>query len=657
MNPILNDTRIQVHIHSEPFAGRPQPRTTRGEPGERMEKVEETTKENQFGALREITYHDGATGLSAVNHIQQYGDLPIQRRWVTISNTSTKPFTIDTLYAAYLGRIPWTDDRKQFLLHVPHNKCHTEGQWRVNSLDSLGLVKAHADMYVRYTARSSSSREYLPMAMLEDTLQNGTLVWQIEYSGSWMWELGQMNDQKEFLELAIGGLSEEHTHWYRTLHPGDEFVSMPIAVGHIQGTAEDALAAMVEYRRAACKPPHPIDDGCPVIFNDYMNCLMGYANREKSLPLIPLAADAGCEVYMVDGGWYGKEGWQEIGDWHEDRVKYPNGLNEIFDLVRNRGMIPGLWMEIESAAQSVPLAQQPDDWFLSVRGVRNLFNGCYHLDFRHPDVRAFADETFDQVIEKYGLGYMKLDYNRTTMLGTDRDSDSTEDGALEHLSAYYNWFDAVRTRHPNVIFENCSSGGMRNDYGMLSRTQLCSSSDQTDYKLYPSVAVGCAAAILPEQLAVWSYPLKSGDREEAVFNMVTSILMRIHLAGEFWLISDEQRDAVHEAIALYKDRIRADIPRAIPFYPLGRPTIEQIDTFNAFGLYRVDTDRAWLAVWRLDSKEKRVQLPLPPGVAKLSTVRQAYPAQPQAPCSSSDGILTVELPQPYSARLFELRGA
>jgi hypothetical protein len=106
MNPILNDTRIQVHIHSEPFAGRPQPRTTRGEPGERMEKVEETTKENQFGALREITYHDGATGLSAVNHIQQYGDLPIQRRWVTISNTSTKPFTIDTLYAAYLGRIP-----------------------------------------------------------------------------------------------------------------------------------------------------------------------------------------------------------------------------------------------------------------------------------------------------------------------------------------------------------------------------------------------------------------------------------------------------------------------------------------------------------------------------------------------------------------------
>jgi alpha-galactosidase len=655
MKPTIDDTRIQVHVRSEPYAGRPQPRTTRGEPGDRMKKIDESARDNPFGAVREITYLDDATGLRAVNHTQHFGGLPVQRRWVTVSNTSGKPFTIDLIYAAYLGRLPWTDDRRQFLLHVPHNKCHTEGQWRVNSLSGLGLVKAHADMYLRYTARSSSCREYLPTAMLEDTLNNRTMVWQIEYSGSWMWEVGQMGDDRDFLDLAIGGLCEEHTHWFRTLEPGDEFTSMPVAVGCIDGNAENALAAMVEYRRKACKQPHPVDDECPVIFNDYMNCMMGYANREKSLPLVPLAADAGCEIYMVDGGWYGKEGWQEIGDWHEDRVKYPNGLNEIFDLVRDRGMIPGLWIEIESAAQEVPLAQKPDAWFLSVRGVRNLFNGCYHLDFRHPDVRAFADEAFDRVIKTYGLGYMKLDYNRTTILGTDRDSDSTEDGALEHLRAYYDWFDAVRARHPNVIFENCSSGGMRNDYGILSKTQLCSSSDQTNYKWYPSVAVGCAAAILPEQLAVWSYPLESGDREEAIFNMVSSLLMRIHLAGEIWAISDEQSDAVREAIALYKDRIRADIPRAIPFYPLGRPTIEQTDTFNAFGLYRADTNSAWLAVWRLDSKENQVQLPLPQGVADLSKVQQVYPAQPQAPLSCSDGILTVELPQPYSARLFELR--
>lgn len=655
METRFDGTRIQVHIHSEPFAGRPQPRTVWGQPGERLKKTGEVTTENQFGHLQEITFHDEPTGLGAVNHIQSFGHLPITRRWVTISNTSENAFTLDTLYAAYLSRISWVDDRRQFLLHLPHNKCHTEGQWRVNPLSALGLVKAHKDMYLRTMAKSSSSREYLPMAMLEDTLHNRTFVWQIEYSGSWMWELGQMDDEKQFLDLAIGGLNEEHTHWHRTLEPGEQFVSMPIAVGCVEGNGEDALAAMVEYRRTACRSAHPVDDGCPVIFNDYMNCLMGFANREKSLPLIPRAADAGCEIYTVDGGWYGKVGWQEIGDWHEDLQKYPNGLAEIFDRVRDRDMIPGLWMEIESAANNVPLAQKPNDWFLSVRGVRNHFNSCYHLDFRHPDVRAFADEAFDRVIGQYGLGYMKLDYNRTTMLGTDRDSASTEDGALEHLRAYYTWFDTVRARHPRVIFENCSSGGMRNDYGILSRTQLCSSSDQTNYKWYPSVAVGCAAAILPEQLAVWSYPLENGDREEAIFNMVSSLLMRIHLSGQIWLISDEQFNAVREAITLYKNRIRDDIARSIPFYPLGRPTIEQTDTYNAFGLYRPDTKTAWLAVWRLDTVEKRVRLRLPTEIKDITTLQQAYPAEPQTQIGYENGFLTVELPQPYSARLLALQ--
>jgi alpha-galactosidase len=652
--PTLHDERIQVHIRTEPYAGRPQPRTVGGQPGERLRKTDERALEEPIGPLRQITYEDDVTGLRAVHHTQFVEGLPIARYWVTLANTSSCSFTVDSLYAAYLGRIPWEDDRQQFRLHLPHNKCHTEGQWRVNPLSALGLVKAHNDMYVRTVARSSSCREYLPMAMLEDILHGWTLVWQIEYSGSWMWELGQMGDDREFLDLAVGGLNEEHLHWYRTLDPGDEFASMPVAFGCVEGDAEDALAAMVGYRRAACKIPHPVDDRCPVIFNDYMNCLWGFANREKSLPLIPRAADAGCEVYMVDGGWYGKEGWQEIGDWHEDRAKYPNGLNEIFDGVRDRGMIPGLWMEIESAANNVPLARKPDDWFLSVGGVRNLFNGCYHLDFRHPDVRAFADGAFDRVIEQYGLGYMKLDYNRTPILGTDRDSDSTEDGALEHIRAYYQWFDAVRARHPHVIFENCSSGGMRNDYGILSRTQLCSSSDQTNYKWYPSVAVGCAAAILPEQLAVWSYPMEDGDREEAIFNMVSSLLMRIHLSGQIWLISDEQFAAVCEAVTIYKETIRADIPHAMPFYPLGRPTIEQTDTFNAFGQYRSNAGRAWLAIWRLDAEESRIQVPLPAGVRDLSVAKQAYPAEAGGAIENSDGTLTVELPQRYSARVFEL---
>ena len=653
MNPTLDDTHIQVHIFGQMSASRPQPRTVGGQPGERMEPIEQTTSQNEHGQLRQLAYHDDATGLRARSDNQHFGDLPITRQWVKVTNASDKPMALDTLYGAYIRNIPWVDDRRQFRLHVAHNGCHAEGQWRMHKLPDLGLIKAQFDQHVRFMELSRSSQQYLPMAMLEDVMHHWTLIWQIEYSGGWMWDLGKQRAEP-CMDLALGGLDESHLHWYRVLQPGEQFVSLPVAFGCVEGDAEAALAAMVDYRRAACKPPHPVDDKCPVIFNDYMNCLLGYADRDKSLPLIPRACDAGCEIYVMDGGWYGKEGWQELGNWYENRSKFPNGLNEIFDLARDAGMMPGLWTEIEAIAHNMPEAQKPDDWFLSTRGVRNLFGFRHHLDFRHADVRAFADGVMDRVIDQYSLAYMKLDYNQTALLGTDRDADSPGDGGVQLTRAYYAWFDDVRRRHPQVIFENCASGGMRSDYGMLSRTQLASSSDQTNYKLYPSIAVGSAAAILPEQLAVWSYPLKGGDREEAIFNMVSSLLMRIHLSGQIWQISDEQFEAVREAVTLYKDRIRADIPRSMPFYPLGRPTLDETDAFNAFGLHAADVGRAWLAVWRLDTPTGRVDLPLPDALGRPAHIEQVSPAEPKADINCGAGRLAVELPQPYSARLFHL---
>ena len=61
-------------------------------------------------------------------------------------------------------------------------------------------------------------------------------------------------------------------------------------------------------------------------------------------------------------------------------------------------------------------------------------------------------------------------------------------------------------RFPQLVIENCGSGGGRMDYAMLAHHQLQSSSDQTDYRKYPAIVAGGLAAVLPEQFAVWSYP-------------------------------------------------------------------------------------------------------------------------------------------------------
>ena len=123
--------------------------------------------------------------------------------------------------------------------------------------------------------------------------------------------------------------------------------------------------------------------------------------------------------------------------------------------------------------------------------------------------------------------------------GTEYLADSPGQGLLEHNRAHLSWLDEVLARYPDLTIENCGSGGGRMEYAMLSHLQLQSSSDQEDYRLYPAIAVGESAAVLPEQLAIWSYQLANGDADAATFNLVNAMLFRIHQSGHLAELSPE----------------------------------------------------------------------------------------------------------------------
>ena len=53
---------------------------------------------------------------------------------------------------------------------------------------------------------------------------------------------------------------------------------------------------------------------------------------------------------IIDSGWYGnsEHWWDLVGDWEVNSQKFPNGLKEAADYIRSKGMVPGLWFEMES---------------------------------------------------------------------------------------------------------------------------------------------------------------------------------------------------------------------------------------------------------------------------------------------------------------------
>jgi len=116
---------------------------------------------------------------------------------------------------------------------------------------------------------------------------------------------------------------------------------------------------------------------------------------------------------------------------------------------------------------------------------------------RNPEVRAYLHSVVDRMVTNYKAGYIKMDYNVDGLEGTEYLADSPGQGLLEHNRALLTWHDEILSRYPDLIIENCGSGGGRMEYAMLSHLQLQSSSDQEDYRLFPAIAVGETAAFFP----------------------------------------------------------------------------------------------------------------------------------------------------------------
>ncbi|MDI4650024.1 glycoside hydrolase family 36 protein [Cohnella hashimotonis] len=647
-------------------------------PGLRMQYRSHSDARSGPGRKLEVTLADPETGLEAVSHFQFYDGIAVARCWTALRNGGAAPLGVEyvsTFALTGLDKEGALDRDDKMSVSIPHSGWQSELQWRTYSLPELGLSHVTDRSSKRISCSNTGSwaaAEHIPMAVLDNFETNTQLFWQIEHNGSWHWEI---IDQYDYLTLLVSGPTEHDNQWWLELAPGESFVSVPAAVGATRGGFDAAIGELTRYRRAIRRQN---DDNrlLRVIFNDYMNCLWGQPTTEKLLPLIDAAADIGSEYFCIDAGWYADgDWWDGVGEWLPSKARFPEGIKYVLDYIRGKGMIPGLWLELEVMGINSPkLADADDSWFFMRHGKRVKDRSRYQLDYRNPAVVAHADEVIRRLVEDYGVGYIKMDYNINAGIGTETDADSFGDGLLQHNRAYLAWLDGIFARYPDLVIENCSSGGMRMDYAMLSRHSIQSTSDQEDYVKYAAIAAASPSALTPEQSAIWSYPLREGDDEEVVFNMVNAMLLRVHQSGHVAELSPRRRALVKEALDYYKT-MRADIASGLPFWPLGLPT--QQDDWICFGI-RAE-GRAYVAVWRIGGEDAEIALPLPwlaaeaergagdagsagkadaVGGAGPVRARIAYPAAHEGSAVAWDaeaGSLRVTLPRERTARLVELR--
>jgi alpha-galactosidase len=602
-----------------------------------------------------VELHDPATGLTAFVELSSPTGLPVLRSRVRLRNDGTEPLVVQSVSSLLLGGLP---SPNALDVHRARNDWLAECRWYTEPLraavaDINKDVHQHDSRAALVLAGRGSwpSDGHLPMGALVERDGGRAWAWQVVSPAGWRWDLGERGHGTY---LALNGPRDAEHQWRVRLAPGAEYTTVPAALALGAGL-DEAMGALTSYRRAV-RRPHPDHSALPVVFNDYMNTLMGDPTTEKLLPLIDAAAEAGAEYFCIDSGWYDDdtEGWWDsVGEWLPSPRRFPDGgIQAVLERIRERGMVPGLWLEPEVVGVRSPVASAlPPEAFFQRDGVRLAEQGRHQLDLRHPAARAHLDKAVDRIVGDWGVGYLKLDYNIVIDPGTCAPGDLAPGaGLLGHAQAYLDWLSDVLDRHPGLVIENCASGGMRMDGATLAVAQLQSTSDQQDPLRYPPIAASAPTAVPPEQGAVWAYPQPEFEDDLITFTLGGALLGRIHLSGHLNRMSEHQLGLVRDAVGTYKT-IRGDLARAVPFWPLGLPG--WTDGWVALGM-RVPGGASYVSVWRRDG-ESELRLPVRHLAGRRAAAEVLHPSAPTAGAAIWDGdALRVSLPHTPAVLLIRL---
>ena len=585
-----------------------------------------------------------------------YDDTNAIRVHTVVTNITDAPIVLEEVSAFCLTCIGDKNEPDNMYFTDFLQSHHAECQPRTRNFRELGLYGGRSDSQQRVCGcniGSWSTKEMLPMGILEDRKNSNFLMFQIESNSSWYYEL---SDAAGKYYLYLGGPNYPFGGWFKILKPGESYTTPCVAVA-FGNSLNDVIGNMTMYRRHIAGVS-PADAKLPTIFNEYMHLSWDSPMAENTAKYAPIVAKTGVEYYVIDCGWHNEEDGDKVypfvGHWKESKARFPEGVKKTTDYIRSLGMKPGLWIEPEIIGIQCRqmLEYYDDNCFFQRHGKRLAVMNRHFLDYRNPKVREYMSKTIHRMVEDYGAEYIKCDYNQDCGIGTDLNAENPGAGLEEASNAFLDWMREMIAKYPGVVFEGCSSGGMRMDYKTLATYSLVSTSDQTDYLLYPYIAGNILAAVLPEQAAVWSYPVASDctkgedvSDDRIVINMINSFLGRMHLASHLDYLNDHQMDLIREGVAYY-NTLSEMKKTATPYFPMGFTNFG--DSIVCAGLKK--DDKIYLAVWNLKG-EKEVVVPI---AENITAAQISYPTQTSVKLNLCKSGLQLTCPETPCAVFLEL---
>ena len=278
---------------------------------------------------------------------------------------------------------------------------------------------------------------------------------------------------------AVIGLND--FDFSKTLESGEEFRTPSVYCGIANGLGEMSRK-MNEFAVKNVLPKRFAYENLPVLYNSWE--ATGFnVNEAGQLKLAKKAAEIGCELFVMDDGWFSSRVSDKsgLGDWDVSKIKFPRGLKPLIDGVNALGMDFGIWVEPEMVNPISELYKNHPDWTYNYKTRKpNLLRNQLVLNLTKPEVQKYILDFLDKLLSENNIKYIKWDMNRPfSEIGTDNLKNGKELW-YRHTKAVFNIVDELKKKHTDVQFEACASGGGRTDLGSLSHFDMVWPSDNTD---------------------------------------------------------------------------------------------------------------------------------------------------------------------------------
>ena len=527
----------------------------------RWVKAEKSEVHNPDGLLVTLELASTARPITVKVHTLLFGG-PVMVRWLEIINTGSKPTAITAVAPwsgliwdtpNYLERLPMSTASPFEVGYAQYEVWGHEGAWTLEPVENTTRTISGT--------RGKSGWGH-PTFFAHNKATGEWFVASLGWSGNWTYQVSEQQhseaDRATFL-FRMGPSTVDPA--LRVIEPGETVETPRTHILCMRGDLDSVIQALHEHIRREVLPP-PVPGRDMRVEANHRGYIVDHESESGIDQEIDLAADAGAEMFVIDAGWFGPEPnrWGEnVGDWYAG-TWLPHDVNPIREHARQKGLLFGLWVEIESIGSASNLRRQHPDWVLTRDG--KPVAGGRELDVSNPAVAAWMESEISRIIKKYDLDLFRIDYNTTVEEGGNHLRDGfVENTQWRHVEALYAMFDRLHQKFPHVIFQNCAGGGGRLDLGIMGRFQNTELSDWMRAPRGLKISNGMTW-ILPPEILLRSFGTET-DGVPADADLVTQLRATTMVLPIFRGLSPSQeefnpslREEILRQVDLYKQVIR-----------------------------------------------------------------------------------------------------